>query len=167
MGAGDVLEVLRRAGLSVNLIDDKIIVAPRGRLTDPLRDAIRTHRDELVLALAPPASKSRTRRSSNLLMTPEQGDACHTPYWSDDEITTFVNRVSLFMRRGVTATDADDLAESLVLRDREGLDMRLCLECVHYRPGRCGNHVAAGIGGPSLASDLATMLQRCQGFAAP
>lgn len=47
-------------------------------------------------------------------------DRCHWPPWTDAEIATFVARVALFLRRGMSATGADDLAERLVLRDREG-----------------------------------------------
>ena len=53
MGARELLEDLRSAGLSVYLIDDKIVVAPKAKLTDPLRDAIRTHRDGLAGLLKP------------------------------------------------------------------------------------------------------------------
>lgn len=97
-------------------------------------------------------------------LTKDQGDACHWPVWSDGEIAAFTERTLNFIRRGVNATDADDLSERLTLRDREGLGMHLCLECAHYRPGRCGNHHAAGLGGPGLPHDLATQLQRCPGF---
>lgn len=47
-------------------------------------------------------------------------DRCHWPLWTDAEVARFVARVALFLRRGISATDADDLAEALVLRDRDG-----------------------------------------------
>ena len=46
-------------------------------------------------------------------------DAAHAEAWSDAAIGRFVARVSLFMRRGISATDADDLAERLHLRDAQ------------------------------------------------
>ena len=60
-------------------------------------------------------------------------------------IALFVARVGLFMRRGLNATDADDLAEQPYLRDRQGDDRRHCLECNHFRVGRCSNHRHAGL----------------------
>ena len=68
------------------------------------------------------------------------------------------------MRGGWTEPEAEHLAERLVQRDRDGDDRRLCIECRHYRPGRCGNHGCAGLQVPELGRDLAAMLQRCPGF---
>jgi hypothetical protein len=56
------------------------------------------------------------------------------------------------------------LADRLVRRDRD-LDARVsCADCKHYRPGRCGNHIAAGLRSPEVGRDLAALLQRCDGF---
>ena len=93
-------------------------------------------------------------------------DRCHLGGWKDAEIELFTARTLHFIRRGVTAGDADDLSERLTLRDRDADDRRLCLECRHFRPGRCGNYQAAGLGGPGLPRDLTTQLQRCPGFKA-
>ena len=70
------------------------------------------------------------------------------------------------MRRGIDATDADDLAERLTLRDRDADDRVICVECSHYRPGRCGNHRSALMTTADIGRDLAAMLQRCPGFEA-
>ena len=113
-------------------------------------------------AKAPTPAQDRPYRLSK-----DAADRCHTPCWNDDEITSFTVRVLLFMRHRVSPTNADDLAERLTLRDREQDERRLCFECLHFRPGRCGNHAAAGIGGPALPHDLAALLQRCPGFEAP
>jgi hypothetical protein len=51
--------------------------------------------------------------------------------WNTAEIDTFMSRTTLFNRRGISATQADDLAGLLVLRDRDRDSQRLCLECVH------------------------------------
>lgn len=53
-------------------------------------------------------------------LAPADADRCHWPPWTEAEIETFVARVATFLRRGMSATDADDLAERLVLRDRDG-----------------------------------------------
>jgi hypothetical protein len=102
-------------------------------------------------------------RSPHRLMKAE-ADRCHAPTWDDAEIAVFTGRVLRFVQRGIKAPDPDDLAERLTLLDRDGDDLRLCLECENYRPGRCGTHRAAGMNSPELGSDLATMLQRCPGF---
>ena len=100
-------------------------------------------------------------------LTPAEADEAHRTPWDDAAIARFVARVALFMRRGFNATDADDLAERLHLRDVQGDDRRLCLECVHLRgrPGawRCGNARAAGVGA-ALPRALVTLPQRCRGF---
>ena len=59
------------------------------------------------------------------------------------------------------------LADGLVIRDREGDDRRLCLECTHlqgYGRWHCGNWQAAEVAQQGLARDLVLMLQRCGGF---
>ena len=92
-------------------------------------------------------------------------DRCHFGGWNDAEIETFTARTLLFLRRGINATDVDDLAERLTLRDRDIDERRLCLECSHYTPGRCGNHRGAGLNVPEIGRDLPVALQRCSGFA--
>lgn len=103
-------------------------------------------------------------RSRPYKLTKTQGDAAHAEAWNDAAIARFVARVSLFLRRGFDATDADDLAERLHLRDMQGDDHVLCVECTHLagRTGawRCGNHRVAGVG-RELPAALVTMLQRC------
>ena len=132
MGAADLLDHLHAAGLHLALSDDKIVVTPRAKLTDDLRQTIKAHRAGLVLALAP------TRRSGNLLMTALQAHDCHAGAWDDAEISAFTTRVMLFIRRRIGADAADDLAERLTLRDREHDDRRMCVECGELaRDGRC------------------------------
>ena len=102
-------------------------------------------------------------------LTPAEGDAAHAEPWDDVAIVRFVARVALLMRRGFDATDADDLAERLHLRDVQSDERVLCLECAHlagHAAGRwrCGNACAAGVA-PELPEALAMRLQRCPGFA--
>ena len=68
------------------------------------------------------------------------------------------------MRWGWPEVEAETLAERLVRRDREVDDRVSCTDCRHYRPGRCGNHNAAGLQSRDVGHDLAAMLQRCPGF---
>jgi hypothetical protein len=89
------------------------------------------------------------------------------------EIDTFTARLSRFTDKGVIQSDAERLADLLVIRDRESDDRRLCNECLHlggYGPQswRCGNWQAAGIAinprSTQLAPDLVFQLQRCAGL---
>ena len=109
-----------------------------------------------------PAAEAGQRRSANPLMTKAQGDACHAGAWGDAEISAFSARVLLFIRRGVDADAADNLAERLTLRDREGDARRVCFECSNYLRGRCLKPKAAGVG--AELGQLAHTLQRCVAF---
>ena len=89
------------------------------------------------------------------------------------EIDTITARLARFTDKGMRLTDAEALADKLVVRDREGDDRRLCLECVHLsgfgpKSWRCGNWQAAGIAirpqDTQLPADLVLQLQRCGGF---
>jgi len=111
-----------------------------------------------------PATNASAEALRPYRLSSAEADRCHWPVWADAEIATFVGRVALFVRRGISTTDADDLAERLVLRDRDGDELRACVECAHYRAGRCTNHKRAGLMAPDVGRDLAGLLQRCQGF---
>ena len=98
-------------------------------------------------------------------LTKDGADAAHAEPWDEAAIARFQSRVQRIARLGIATDDADDLAERLHLRDLDDDDRHLCPECAHYRPGRCGNHRAAGLCVPELARDLTTQLQRCPGIA--
>ena len=68
------------------------------------------------------------------------------------------------IRWGYTAADAQALADRLTRRDLTDDDRVSCVDCGQYRPGRCGNHRAARLRTSELGRDLASTLQRCQGF---
>ncbi len=99
-------------------------------------------------------------------------DACCWPYSSamtGAEIDTFTACLARFTDKGLSLIDAEALAEKLVIRDREGDDRRVSLECAHlHHGGRCGNWQAAGVAirarDAQLPGDFTTMLQRCDGF---
>lgn len=160
MGAPNLLEHLRAAGLHLAMVDAKIVVTPRAMLTDELRKTIKYNRDALARSLAP------IRRSSNPLMTAEQADDCHAGAWDDAEVSAFATRVLILLRRGIGADDADDLAERLTLRDREGDDRRMCVECSHLSDGgRCLADAAGRVHGADRRLEpVTTILQRCETF---
>ncbi len=155
MGARELLHDLAGAGLSVTAEGDRLVIRPASKLTDDMRSALRQAKSELLALLTAP----RPYRLGQA-----DADRCHSPHWDDAEIATFVARVSLFVRRGLPPTDADDLAERLVLRDREGEPLRACVECSHYRSGHCANHLRAVLRSRDVGCDFARLLQRCAGF---
>ena len=92
----------------------------------------------------------------------------HSSAMNTGEIDIMVSRVELFVGRGVPLIEATAIADSLVKRDREGDDRRVCLECAHLSGvgagRRCSAWRAAGIGGPAVSLDILPQLQRCGGF---
>ena len=86
---------------------------------------------------------------------------------SGQEIDTFTARLARFTDKGASLEEAERLADKLVIRDREGDDRRLCLECAHLHGAgrwRCGNWDAADVAREGLAPDLVKTLQRCSGY---
>lgn len=91
----------------------------------------------------------------------------HSDAMNGLEIDTFNARLERFVDKGLTVTDAERVADRLVIRDREYDDRRLCLECVYLQStGRwhCCNSAAADVAPEGLASELVRTLQRCCGF---
>ena len=150
MGARELLHDLTGAGFSLVADGDKLVIRPASKLTDELRAAVRQAKPELMDLL--------TERPYRLSRA--EGDAAHAEPWDDTAISRFVARVSLFLRRRIDATDADDLAERLHLRDVHADYRHLGLECRHYRPGRCGNHKAAVLSSPAVAREVTTNGER-------
>ena len=104
------------------------------------------------IAKAPSPAQDRPYRLSKAAAS-----RCHLGGWNDAEIELFTTRTLHFIRRGITVGDADDLAERLTLRDRDGDDLRMCIECKHGRGACCP-------GGSPLPVGLLT---RCPGFENP
>lgn len=168
-----MLHELAGAGFTIEADDDKLVIRPASKLTDELRAALRAAKPDLLALLTMPntamtstmtvvLNSAMNGRPHRLLQA--EADAAHAESWDNAAIGRFVARVSLFLRRGVNATDADDLAERLHLRNMQDDDRHLCLECKHFAGRRCGNHKAANLHSPEVGRDLAAMLQRCPGF---
>ncbi|WP_114973387.1 hypothetical protein [Rhodoferax ferrireducens] len=90
----------------------------------------------------------------------------HLPVWNDAQIKRFVFRHGLFQRRGVEFFAAEKLAESLVLRDYERDDRRICLECDGWQRGGKCFHVTQGTM-PNVSprhEPVMNVLQRCDFF---
>jgi hypothetical protein len=107
----------------------------------------------------PTAAADRPHRLTN-----DEAEMCHAPGWDDAEIAAFTARRDRCVVRG--RADADALAERLTLRDRDGDDRRLCLECTWL--GDTGRCVAAATGripgAERRLEPVQTILQRCVAF---
>ena len=106
------------------------------------------------------------------LCDPDRRTWPHSDAMNGAEIEAFMGRFELFAQRGLNQSDAEQHADRLTLRDREGDDRRLCLECAHLRRvggRRCGNAQRAGMtvhaSAAVLAAGFVVQLQRCDGFA--
>jgi len=173
MGAPDLLQHLRAAGLALTVEEDRLIVKPRERLTDPDREAIRAHRDELVQLLRPkpPAQTNSASAASPSpprphALTRGEADTAHAGGWDDGEKARFTQRIAQFALRGFDQQDAEDLADRLALRDRNGDDLRMCVECSHL--GERGRCLAAAMGrlpgADRRLEPVPILLQRCEAF---
>lgn len=97
-------------------------------------------------------------------LTNDEADRCHAHCWDDAEIAAFTARTERFALLG--RSDADDLAERLTLRDRDGDGRRLCLECTWLGDtGRCLAAATGRIRGADRRLEpVQTILQRCGAF---
>lgn len=92
--------------------------------------------------------------------------------WPHDDAMTAVEADRCIDRRarllacGQAVEDAERLAYKLLIRDREGDDRRMCLECNYY--GSSGRCVAAAtgrlVGASAWLEPVPTILQRCEAF---
>ena len=152
MGARQLLAELAEVGLSVIADGDKLVIRPASKLTEPMRVALRDAKPELLALLAGRTDKAPVPLNLSAVA------------WTDADIAAFLSRRARLLRWGWPEPKAEKLADQLVRRDRNGDDRVCCIDCRHYRPGRCGNHRAATLGTSDVGRDLAAMLQRCPGF---
>lgn len=162
MGARELLSDLAEAGITVAADGDRLVVRPASKLNADARAALQAAKPQLLAFLR----ANLTQRPYKL--PPAEAGRCHAEPWNDTACAVFVARITRFMRLGISAADADDLAERLHLRDVEGDDRRHCVECRHLAreaPSRweCREPSAAGFGS-GLSSELVTMSQRCPAF---
>ena len=81
--------------------------------------------------------------------------------WTEAEMVRFTNRQRTLERIGMIETEAANLAERMLQRDRldSGDNRRICLECKRFKKGRCQS--------PQVGHcTVPTLLQRCDGFVA-
>lgn len=110
------------------------------------------------------AKSPNSKAANDPALDPDRWCWPHSAAMTGAEIDCMVSRVERFVARGVDLIEATALADKLVLRDRDGDDRRLCLECDHLRPGeRCGVRTVADVSGGRLIDALPN-LQRCNQF---
>ncbi|MDR2991185.1 MAG: hypothetical protein LBU72_04530 [Burkholderiaceae bacterium] len=160
-----IIDTLSAAGVTATLTPSGAIsVAPASRLTEELRRLIRAGREDLrgwLQAANDPTSFDffRPIKGSDFKSSP--WDAPMSP----GEVEAFTARVLLFMRRGLTASRAEALADKLKRREREGDDRRACIECQRLSAHRtCTAWRQAGLTG-NRVDPLFAELQRCPAFA--
>lgn len=78
------------------------------------------------------------------------------------EVDRTIERISVFMRRGLHDETAAHLADKLVVRDREGDERHACMECAHLRGRNCVRSAAAGM--TANVEQIVLLLQRCPSF---
>ena len=142
---------------------------------DPANDAavgLTVARVAPVAVVNPPSSKAAPAGASDTVpaTAPDLDRWCwpHSNAMTGKEIDRFSGRLALFTAKGLTANDAEVLADKLLIRDRDGDDRRVCLECSFLSgwAGRrqCRGLQYAGMGGPQASAGQVAMLQRCNGF---
>ena len=140
MAATELLQQLRADGFTVDVQGENLHVAPACRLTDSLRAAIQAEKPALMAALRPAPGQAIPAARN-------------------------VTRHARLLRWGWAAADAEHLSERLDRRDRECDARVMCVECCHYWPDRCRASARAGLDTSEVGPDMATLLQRCNGFA--
>ena len=92
----------------------------------------------------------------------------HSSAMNGREIDIFLIRLEHFMTLGVGLNSAENLADRLVIRDRDLDDRVMCVECKYLHGLICRNWNKAGVAikaeGANLPSSFTLLLQRCDGF---
>jgi hypothetical protein len=136
----------------------------------PSADATKATKPGFVGFVAPaPGASQKVESEAQTRPTPELPAPDPRLSWSHytpanaAEIARMAARTEAFERMGLSAPEADGLADLLHLRDREGDDRHLCVECQHVRADRVGWRCGA-LRGPIPREWFAIQLQRCPTF---
>lgn len=145
MNAEQILDHLKSVGVVATLQQGgNVNLKPSELVTPSIIDLVKQHKLVLLEALAQtcPVEVFKTKQ----------------------EKSRYQERMDWFFGRA----DAEKLAERLFTRDREGIDLVMCVECKHLHGLVCRNWKQAGVAimpeGSTLASIFTVTLQRCDGF---
>lgn len=174
MGARDLLAELAGAGVTVRLDGERLIVSPREMLTDDLRATLKTNKAALIAELQggvgiPTGPVPGSPQHDDRPGPPEDWPAPEAP--ADDAPPEPPRERPAIWRKlialGLDEDRADRLTAWIGIRDIEGDEHRLCVECRHFRQrGKiCRHPHLIEIQAPRELGPLATMPQRCMGFA--
>lgn len=174
MGARDLLAELAGAGVTVRLDGERLIVSPREMLTDDLRATLKINKAALIVELQGYAAGPTCPRSARI--APQHDGRPEPPESSpDDEASPEASqpepeRPAIWRKLialGLDEDRADGLTAWIGIRDMEGDEHRLCVECRHFgqRGKICRHPRLIEIQAPRELGPLATMPQRCMGFA--
>ncbi|MEB0112782.1 hypothetical protein QN397_15600 [Variovorax sp. RTB1] len=95
---------------------------------------------------------------------PDRSCCPHSSAMNTAEIDTFTARVDRSAQLGLPPDRAEAIADKLAIRDREGDDRRMCVECGNLSSGRrCAAWQRADIGGSSVG-ELLIFFQRCPAY---
>jgi hypothetical protein len=121
-----------------------------------------------VLTVSVPADVKKAGLNSAQI---EDSDRWCWPYSSamnGREIDIFLIRLEHFRSLGVGLNSAENLADRLVIRDRDLDDRVMCVECKYLHGLICRNWNKAGVAikaeGANLPSSFTLLPQRCEGF---
>ncbi len=133
-------------------------------------DAVSAKPERLSSVLAVPSPAVLEEHDSSIALTEDPDLWCwpHSSAMNCVEIDRFTGRVLRLQNLGVDLLKAEGLAETLLKRDREADDRRMCAECSNLVGRQCRNPQGAELGLPSHrtadVSPIRFMLQRCAGF---
>lgn len=82
--------------------------------------------------------------------------------FTEIEDKRLMRRSKVFMEEGLPESEALDLAYQMLIRDREGDDLRVCFECQHLRDKKFCDQFA-GFRGKQFYP-IRFVLQRCEKF---
>ena len=174
MGAPELLQHLQRRGVTLAPRDDgNLSVRPKGVLTDDERAQIRAHKPELIAYLRqqsqPPARIDWTQRARDYLavvnLPPHLRELVGL---SNNELYSMGARYRLAARHGLDMDATERLADDLLRRDRQGLDLHACVECRNLESsGRCAAARAGRLAGADRRFEpVKVELHRCLSFKA-
>ena len=122
------------------------------------------HRVSSVLSVSPNVELEKSDSDFALFKDSDRWCWPNSSAMNTAEIFTFYLRLEQFFGR----PDAEQLADRLVIRDRDREERVMCVECKYLQGLNCRNWVQAGVAlkaeGATLPSSFTVLLQRCDGF---
>jgi hypothetical protein len=103
MGAAQFLHNLQSQGFSIQLQTDHLLVSPKEKITDSIRDTIRQHKPELISLLTKQPSKTNTLKADQLT---KRIEALKGVFYDDEDV--------VFARRWLSSGENSNELETLI-----------------------------------------------------